>query len=301
MTTYLISGGTGLVGQHLTEHLLKSEENTIYILTRSTHDSNHPQLHYINWQEPEWQQQVPAIDVVINLAGATLNHYWTKTHKQLMMTSRIQTTYALFDLFKSREQVPRVIFNASAIGYYPPSNTAIYTETFQRQPHDFLSEIVYQWERQARQFEQLGTRVISGRFGIVLSGKGGALPVMTLPYRLWIGGKLSDGNQPYSWIHIDDLIHAILFLIHQENAKGAINLTAPYPVTQHHFGLNIQKVLHRPHYMRVPKWVLRLILGEMSTLILETQYVKPQRLLELGYQFKYPKLTEALEQLLIKK
>ncbi|UXR78776.1 MULTISPECIES: TIGR01777 family oxidoreductase [unclassified Staphylococcus] len=295
MTTYLISGGTGLIGQQLINKLLTSKTHHIYILTRTTHHSDNPQITYINWNEENWQHQVPNIDIVINLAGATLSRYWTKTYKQKMMTSRIQSTRALFDLFSTREKIPSVMFNASAIGYYPPSNTAVYTEETQTSPHDFLSEIVYQWERQANLFNQLRTRVIIGRFGLVLSNQGGAWPSMSLPYRCFIGGKLGNGKQPYSWIHIDDLVNAIVYLIHKPETTGAYNLTAPNPVTQHVLGLQVQQVLKRPHYTRVPKGVLRLFLGEMATLLIDTQYVLPERLMKSEFQFQYPHLTQALE------
>lgn len=298
MTTYLISGGTGLVGQHLIKRLMQSSENTIYILTRSSQQSYQRQITYIDWLQNNWQQDVPDIDVVINLAGATLNHYWTSSHKQLMMTSRIQATRALYDLFRQREKAPAVLFNASTIGYYPPSQSATYTEETQRTPHDLLSEIVYQWERQASNFNALGTRVLYGRFGLILAKNGGALPMMTLPYRLFVGGKLSNGQQLYSWIHIDDLVSAILYLIEQPAAQGAYNLTAPNPVTQHQFGQAIQRTIQRPHYTRVPSWVLRMVLGQMATLILDTQYVLPERLLQQGFTFQYSQLNQALTHIL---
>lgn len=297
MTTYLISGGTGLIGQQLINKLSTSKTHHIYILTRTTRHSDNPQITYINWNEESWEQQVPNVDIVINLAGATLSRYWTKGYKQKMMTSRIQSTRALFDLFSTREKAPKVMFNASAIGYYPPSNTAVYTETTQTAPHDFLSEIVYQWERQANHFNQLGTRVIIGRFGLVLSNQGGAWPSMSLPYRFFIGGKLGNGKQPYSWIYIDDLVNAIVYLIHTSDTTGVFNLTAPNPVTQHEFGLKIQQVLKRPHYTRAPQNLLRLLLGEMATLLIDTQYVLPERLTESEFQFQYPHLTQALQAL----
>ncbi|SUM56857.1 NAD dependent epimerase/dehydratase family protein [Staphylococcus microti] len=297
MTNYLITGGTGLVGQHLIKHLLQSSGNMIYVLTRSSKQSDQRQITYINWSHDNWQHQVPDIDIVINLAGATLNHYWTPTHKQRMMTSRIQTTRALYDLFRVRDKAPSVLFNASAIGYYPPSQSTIYTEETQQSPHDLLSEIVYQWERQASLFHNIGTRVIYGRFGLILSKDGGALPKMALPYHFFVGGKLGNGLQPYSWIHIDDLVTAIHYLIETPSAHEAYNLTAPNPVTQHQFGQALQEVLHRPHYTKVPSIMLRLLLGQMATLLLDTQYVLPQRLIQQGFTFQYPKLNDALNEL----
>ena len=295
MPHFLITGGTGLVGSHLVEKLLEHQENKIFILTRSDRTSKTKNLIYINWKKRDWENQVPDIDVVINLAGATLNQHWTASHKQHMMRSRIQSTHALYHLFKSRAQKPSVLFNASAMGYYPPSLTHAYTEQFKTLPHDFLSEIVYQWEKQADLFEMLGTRVIKGRFGLILSNQGGALPMMSLPYRYWVGGKIGHGKQWYSWIHLDDLVQSILFLIRQPDAKGVFNLNAPLPETQNDFGFILGKVLHRPHYTRMPSFILRLLLGEMSTLMLDTQYMVPERLQEMNFHFQYPELTDALQ------
>lgn len=297
MKHYLISGGTGMVGRALVEQLTHTTDAIIYILTRSDKTSQQENVHYINWHKDGWEAQVPHIDVVINLAGATLNKRWTSKHQQLMMTSRIQSTRALFDLFEQREQKPDVLFNASAMGYYPPSQTAVYTETYQTTPHDLLSEIVYQWEKQATLFEKLGTRVICGRFGLILSLNGGALPMMSLPYRFFVGGRIGNGRQWYSWIHVSDLVRAIQFLIHSPEASGPFNLSAPAPDTQQQFGKVLSNVLHRPHYTWVPAWFLRLVLGKMSTLILDTQYMLPQKISDLGFQFDYPTLSSALKEL----
>ncbi|MBI5974080.1 TIGR01777 family oxidoreductase [Staphylococcus canis] len=298
MTNYLISGGTRLVGRHIINRLIENNSHQIYILSRHSHTSEHPQVSYINWNEENWKDSVPeSIDVVINLAGATLNKRWTTEHKQLMMTSRIQATHALYELFKHRAHKPSVLFNASAMGYYPPSETAVYTEQFKTSPHDILSEIVYQWERQAQYFESLGTRVIYGRFGLILSKEGGALPMIAMPYKLMVGGIIGNGKQPYSWIHIDDLVRAILFLIDLPIARGPYNLTAPTPEKQNNFGRILGQTINRPHYTRVPGFIMRLALGEMSKLVFDTQYVLPERLTQEGFRFKHPTLKSALQQI----
>ena len=296
MKNYLITGGTGMVGTKLVEAIVQSDSH-ITILTRQDKTTSHPKITYVNWSKPDWEAQVPNIDIVINLAGASLNKRWTKSYKQKIMVSRLQSTQALFELFEGREQKPSVFFNASAVGYYKPDLYRTYTELYKTLPFDFLSEVVYQWERLARQFESLGTRVVIGRFGMVLSNEGGALPMMKLPYEFYVGGKIGSGRQWYSWIHIDDLTRAILHTINTEEAQGVFNFTAPIVEHQNLFGYTLARASHRPHYTWVPSLALRIILGQMSTVILDTQKVIPNKLQAIDFKFKYPDLKIALEDL----
>ncbi|PTI80874.1 TIGR01777 family protein [Staphylococcus xylosus] len=296
MKNYLITGGTGMVGTQLVEAIVQSDSH-ITILTRQDKTTSRPKITYVNWSKPDWEAQVPDIDIVINLAGASLNKRWTKSYKQKIMVSRLQSTQALFELFEGREQKPSVFFNASAVGYYKPDLYRTYTELYKTLPFDFLSEVVYQWERLARQFESLGTRVVIGRFGMVLSNEGGALPMMKLPYEFYVGGKIGSGRQWYSWIHIDDLTRAILHTINTEEAQGVFNFTAPIVEHQNLFGYTLARASHRPHYTWVPSLALRIILGQMSTVILDTQKVIPNKLQAIDFKFKYPDLKIALEDL----
>ncbi len=285
-----------MVGTQLVEAIVQSDAH-ITILTRQDRTTSHPKITYVNWSKPNWEAQVPDIDIVINLAGASLNKRWTKSYKQKIMVSRLQSTQALFELFDGREQKPSVFFNASAVGYYKPDLYRTYTELYKTLPFDFLSEVVYQWERLARQFESLGTRVVIGRFGMILSNEGGALPMMKLPYEFYVGGKIGSGRQWYSWIHIDDLTRAILHTINTEDAQGVFNFTAPIVEHQNLFGYTLARVSHRPHYTWVPSLALRIILGQMSTVILDTQKVIPNKLQAIDFKFKYPDLKIALEDL----
>ncbi|PHK49286.1 TIGR01777 family oxidoreductase [Staphylococcus edaphicus] len=296
MKHFLITGGTGMVGSQLVKAIMQSDAH-ITILTRQDKDSSHPKISYVNWSQPGWEDDIPNIDIVINLAGASLNKRWTKSYKQTIMLSRLQATQALFELFKNREYQPEVFFNASAVGYYKPDLDRTYTELYKTLPFDFLSEVVYQWERLARQFETLGTRVIIGRFGMVLSNDGGALPMMKLPYDFYVGGKLGSGRQWYSWIHIDDLVRAILHTINTDRAQGVFNFTAPIVEHQNMFGYTLARVSHRPHHTWVPSLAIRLALGQMSTVVLDTQKVIPNKLQAIDFKFKYPDLKIALEDL----
>lgn len=296
MKHYLITGGTGMVGTQLVEAIKQSDAH-ITILTRQDKSTSHPKITYVNWSKTNWESQIPDIDIVINLAGASLMKRWTKEHKQAIMLSRLQSTQALFDLFKNRKQKPSVFFNASAVGYYKPDYDRTYTELYKSLPFDFLSEVVYQWERRARQFESLGTRVVIGRFGMIIAEDGGALPLMKLPYEFYLGGKLGSGRQWYSWIHLDDLTRAILYTINNENAHGVFNFTAPIVEHQNLFGYTLARVTHRPHFTWVPALALRLALGQMSTVVLDTQKVIPNKLQAIDFKFKYPDLKIALEDL----
>lgn len=285
-----------MVGTQLVEAIKQSDAH-ITILTRQDKSTSHPKITYVNWSKTNWESQIPDIDIVINLAGASLMKRWTKEHKQAIMLSRLQSTQALFDLFKNRKQKPSVFFNASAVGYYKPDYDRTYTELYKSLPFDFLSEVVYQWERRARQFESLGTRVVIGRFGMILAEDGGALPLMKLPYEFYLGGKLGSGRQWYSWIHLDDLTRAILYTINNENAHGVFNFTAPIVEHQNLFGYTLARVTHRPHFTWVPALALRLALGQMSTVVLDTQKVIPNKLQAIDFKFKYPDLKIALEDL----
>lgn len=297
MRQFLITGGTGMVGSHLVNELKKQDAH-VTILTRSDKESDEPKISYVNWSKEGWEDQVPDIDVVINLAGATLNKRWTPSYKQLIMTSRIQSTQALVDLFTQREHKPEVLFNASAMGYYPPNLYHSYTEMYQTLPFDFLSDVVYQWERFAKRFEAFGTRVVVGRFSMILSADGGALQTMKLPYKYFVGGKLGSGFQWYSWIHIEDLVSAILFIIDHPQAKGPFNLASPIAERQNLFGYTLARAMHKPHETWAPSLAMRAVLGEMSTVVLDTQKVLPNKLDALGFNFKYPNLKLALEDLI---
>ncbi|GAB2547691.1 hypothetical protein GCM10026983_17130 [Gracilibacillus alcaliphilus] len=187
--------------------------------------------------------------------------------------------------------------------YYPPSKSAEYDETnTYPAPHDFLSTIVHQWEKMASKFKQFGTRVVIGRFGVIFSERGGALEKMVLPYKLYAGGNLGDGKQWFSWIHLDDVTQAVLTLIENEQAQGVYNICSPKPIKQKNLGRLIGRILNRPHWVSAPAPLLRTVLGEQATIILDLQKVLPQRLIEeQNFTFRYPAALLALEDILSKK
>lgn len=291
----LITGGTGMIGQKLTQLIQdKYDQAHIYITTRRNKD-NTESTTYINWSEDNWYQAVPQLDLVINLAGTSLNQRWTEKHKQAIIKSRIDSTEKLLPLFNAQKELPFFI-SASAVGYYPPSKSLTYDEQNTFKPFDFLSETVYLWEQAAHRITELGAPTAICRFGVVFSNKGGALPLMVKPYQYMVGGKIGDGNQPYSWIHIDDLAESIIY-IYEHQQTGTFNLTAPNPVTQNDLGASIAQVINRPHWTVVPSSVMSLILGEQSIMVTKGQRVLPEQLTNIGYTFKYPTIQVALEDL----
>lgn len=293
-----IAGGSGFVGQALSDFFLKNGDE-VFILTRQP-KSTSPQskLTYINWLNPNSNPAplLEGVEVFINLAGESINSgRWDEKRKQRILQSRLTATNELLQIMDKLKVKPRVLINASAIGYYGTSDTATFTEENNNAGSDFLAETVKQWESLAMKAEALGVRTVLARFGIILSKNDGALPKMALPYRLFAGGKLGKGNQWVSWIHIEDVIQAITFLIQNEAINGPVNLISPNPVSMDQFGKALAEVLHRPHWIPTPGFALNILLGEMSMLILEGQRVLPKKLLDHGYTFHFPTLDSALK------
>jgi len=288
-----ISGGTGLVGQALSTELIRNGHE-VFILTRSkTNTSANPQ--FIQWlndgDQPE--KALEGIDAIVNLAGATINNRWTDEYKHKILESRLRATSEINRIIGELNQKPTVLINASAVGYYGTSMTAEFSEQ-SAQGNDFLAETVARWETAASAANNLGVRVVLCRFGVILDKKGGALPRMALPYKFFGGGKIGSGQQWLSWIHIEDVVGGIMFAIEKKQLSGPVNFSAPEPVRMNQFGKTLAKVIHRPHWMPVPSVMLKLLLGEMSILVLEGQRVLPEKLLSTGYTFRFPHLQETL-------
>ncbi|MFC3420257.1 TIGR01777 family oxidoreductase [Salinicoccus hispanicus] len=296
----LITGGTGFVGSKLAE-ILKQEYDHVYILTRSERTSEHPYVHYVKYdpdhpEDDAWMEEMPLkVDVIFNLAGASLQEKWTDQHKEDIYNSRIDVTRMLRRYASQAEVTPGVLVNASAIGYYPVSKSVRYTEADTFAAHDFLSTVVTAWENEARRFEDLGVRVVCARFGLILDSEEGALPKMSIPYRLGAGGPLGSGEQWYSWIHIDDVLNALLYTAVHSNIRGPVNMTAPMPLRQKQFSKYLSSALGRPDFFKTPAFLIRKVLGEQSILILKGQYVLPEVLMENDFKFVFPTLEIALE------
>lgn len=297
----VIAGGSGLVGQKLTEILLQSGHEII-ILSRGSKESS-GNVSYVNWLQGEAfpEQEIDQAEVFVNLAGVSINNgRWTDKHQKAIYESRMTATDELLRIIQALSKKPTVLINASAIGIYPASEDKIYSEQSTDVATDFLAKTVFDWEQKALSVESSGVRAVCMRFGVVLSSQDGALPPMVLPYKLFAGGTIGSGKQWLSWVHVDDVARAILFAIENENLQGPVNLTSPFPQRMKYVGQSIGSVIHRPHWFPVPSFIMKLVLGKKSMLVLKGQHVLPQVLLDNNFTFSFPTLELALKNLLKK-
>lgn len=289
-----ITGGTGFVGSELT-NLLVQKGHEVFILTRSPNkDINN--VSFVKWLSgnslPE--KKLEGIDAIVNLAGESINNgRWTVEQKKKIYESRMQATDEVIRILHALERKPKVLVNASAIGIYPASEDITYTENSLVIGTDFLAKTVQEWEVKAQTAKQLGIRVAYGRFGIILGKSEGALPLMALPYKLFVGGPIGLGKNWMSWVHVRDVAKALLFAI-DNNIHGPFNVAAPDAKRMNEFGKILASVLNRPYYFPVPSFALKLALGEKSQLVLEGQHVLPEVLIENGFVFDFPDLSKAL-------
>lgn len=295
----LITGGTGLIGRALAHQLLQSGYQ-VSVLTRSAAPGGlEAGIVPVVWDgctTNGWEKAAADAGAIINLAGENIGGgRWTKERKERILQSRIDAGNAVAAAVQAGAR-PEVLIQASAVGYYGTSFTETYYER-SKAGRDFLAHICLDWEASSAAVDALGVRRVVVRTGIVLDKREGALARMLLPFRLFAGGPLGSGRQWMSWIHLQDEVNAIQYLLEHKDAKGAYNLTAPQPVTNSHFGRALGKVLNRPYWFPVPEFAMKTLLGEMSVLVLEGQRVLPQRLESAGFKFKFDQLQPALEDL----
>jgi hypothetical protein len=295
----LIPGGSGLIGNALTKSLL-ADGHELVILSRSAQAKVAAGARLVKWDAKTpagWSDELNGADAVVNLAGATLDHRWTNSYKKTAWESRENAGHAIAAAVEQVEQKPRVLIQSSAVGYYGPRDDAPVTEDTPP-GDDFLASICVAWEESSKAVEEQGVRRVVIRSGIVLSMEGGALPKLVLPMKLFAGGPIGSGKQVMSWIHIDDEVKAIRALIENDAASGVYNLTAPTPHSNREFVKTLGKVMGRPAIMPAPGFVLKIMFGEMSTVVLDGQRVMPERLKELGFKFEYEDLDAAFKDLL---
>jgi uncharacterized protein len=291
-----ITGGTGFVGKTLASVLIRSGKE-VTILTRSGKGET-PGVSWVNGdptQRGEWQEKVRGHEAVINLAGASIFTRWTKEAKKALRESRILTTRHVAEAMEGGKG--NVLISTSAIGYYGFHGDETLSE--ESPPGgDFLAILARDWEAEAREAEKKGCRVVITRLGIVLGEKGGALGQMIPLFEKFVGGPLGSGRQWFSWVHIEDLARAFIFILEHPEISGPVNFTAPNPVRNKELAQSLGRILGRPAFLPAPGFMLRLILGEFGSILLEGQRVLPQKLLQAGFQFQYPEIEGALRQVI---
>lgn len=294
----LIIGGSGFIGKHLTKSLL-ARKDRVAILSRAKKLSTPANANYevIHWDGSDLGNVLAGrdFDAIINLAGETIGKWpWSARHKSLVMSSRTNTVEQVSKYLSLRER-PVIYLQASGVGYYGDSNEVEVTEDH---PHGigFLAEVALRWEEAVKPIEALeNARVCILRTGLVLSAHEGALSLLALPTQLLAGGRLGSGKQGMPWIHIDDAVGGYLHCLDTSSARGRYNLCSPDPVSNACFMQALGKATHKPVWLPAPTFALKLLLGEMSALLLEGQFAYPKRLIIEGYEFKYETLDEALE------
>lgn len=302
MSSVIITGGTGLIGRALAAGLVGAGYEVV-VLSRSPERATGlpPGVRVERWDAHSaegWGHLVEGADAIVNLAGENIAAgRWTAAHKQRVRDSRINAGRAVVQAVQQAARKPRVVVQASGIGYYGPRGDREVTE--ETPPgDDFLAHVAREWEASTKPVEALGVRRTIIRTGVVLSTRGGAFPRLLLPFRLFVGGPLGSGRQWLPWIHIADEVAAIRFLIENEAAHGPFNLCAPNPLTNAEFGRVLGRVMGRPAFIPTPGFAIRLVLGEMATLLLDGQRAMPKRLLELQFAFRFPTADAALRDLL---
>ncbi len=293
-----ITGGNGFIGTHLSAYLLDRGHQVTSLGTSADQKRIiHSNYHYISadaTREGAWQQELKNVDAVINLAGKTIFKRWTKRYKKLLYDSRILTTRNLVAAMPADRKI--TLCSASAVGYYGDRGDDILTEA-ESVGDGFLAHIGHDWENEALKARDKGVRVATLRFGIVLGKNGGAMAKMIPAFKSFVGGPLGDGKQWFPWIHLNDLIAAVLFIIDHPDLEGPFNFCAPQPVRNRELAETMGRVLKRPSVMPAPAFMIRLMLGEVGSAVLESQRAIPDRLAKNGFTFKYPDLESAVREI----
>ncbi|MDX1500956.1 MAG: TIGR01777 family oxidoreductase [Thermoanaerobaculia bacterium] len=298
----LISGGSGMIGRRLAERLAARGDAPVVLSRRPARVRGLPRGVAVE----EWDAADPGrlaelaggADALVHLAGEGIaSGRWTAERKRRIRESRVRSTEAVAEALRRAGGRPPVLLQGSAVGYYGPKDDEVVTE--ETPPgDDFLAEVCQEWEAAGAPAEEAGVRRVLLRTGIVLSTEGGALPPMVRPFKLFAGGPVGSGRQWMPWIHLDDEVGAIDFLMRHPSASGPFNLTAPNPLTNRELSRAIGRALGRPSLLPAPAFAMRLLFGEMATLLLDGQRAVPRRLEELGYDFRYADADAALADLL---
>lgn len=299
----VIAGGSGFLGAALAR-ALADEGRDVTVLTRQAAAAPPARrVASIHWtpdgtSDAEWARAIDGAEGVVNLAGESIAaKRWSSGQKQKLRDSRLLATRSLTSAIRSAKRAPAVFISGSAVGYYGDRGGETLTEA-SAPGHDFLAGLAQQWEAAAADVAQL-TRVALVRTGIVLDARGGALPKMLPPFRMFVGGPLGSGTQYMPWIHRDDWVRLVSWILTADGARGPLNATSPSPVTNAEFSKALGRVLKRPGFLPAPAFALRVALGEMAdALLLSGQRALPVRATDLGFSFRYSNIDEALAQVL---
>ncbi len=297
----LVTGGTGFIGRELLKLLMT---HNITVLTRNTANAKN-RLNHIHSGSLEFISTLDdfhdlnRFDAIINLAGEPIaDKRWTRKQKSKICHSRWDITEQLVALIHASTEPPSVFISGSAVGYYSDQQSHPFDESLHVHHDSFSHQVCDKWEQIANRAHSDRTRVCTIRTGVVLSPEGGALKKMLPPYKLGVGGPIGSGEQYMPWIHMKDMVQAILFLLSTEHAHGPFNLSAPHPATNLEFSRSLAGALNRPHFLFTPKWAIKLLMGESSELLFDSMRAKPKKLTELGFQFQFSHIKPALTQLL---
>lgn len=292
----LITGASGLIGSALRDQW-QADAHNVTCLSRDNRPEDDA------WWDIEKQvlhlPENPPIDAVIHLAGENIaGGPWTQARRQRILDSRVEGTTLLCQTLASRKQKPQCLISASAVGFYGSQDATALDETSPA-GSGFLAQVCQSWEEATQPAQDAGIHVVQARLGVVLARHGGMLSRMILPFRLGLGGPLGSGRQYMSWISIQDVVRSIDYILHHPEMSGPVNITAPNPVTNERFTRALASVLHRPALFRVPRFVLERILADLGReLLLASQNVTPQKLLDAGFEFQQTEINCALEHLL---
>lgn len=299
----VVTGANGMIGRRLVKRLLESGDE-VHAFVRDLEKSRASvpaDAKLVHWSHDstsnEWRSSIDGAHAIVNLAGASIGERWTTEHKRRIRDSRILGTRHIVDAIAEASNPPAVLVNASAVGYYGSHVAGKITEDSPA-GDDFLAGVCRDWEAEANKARDLGVRVVAVRSGVVLEAHEGPLPRLLLPFRMFVGGPIGSGRQPFPWIHIDDVVEVYRWALNTPEVKGAVNATAPDVMTNGGFARVVGEVMHRPAFFPAPEFAIKLVLGEMADIVTGGQWVVSKRLQDMGYHFRHPRAKEALEALL---